>query len=316
MEWQYPPEELSEHVILCNASPQVRHIVKELHAPSVANRPDVVLVLQDVGLWQAHPEWHPPEDSEHTRSHFFVLRCDGGAASTANLRRAGLCTARAAVILADPRQEDLADARSTLVALAIERIRPEVHTVMELTSSTNRAHLEATEVNEVVCSGDLAEKLIAQSCISPGVKNVFANLLTTAGGTCRFFSVPLPRALSGQTYREIVRQAVLARSPFVICGFLQQTASPPAEPGTCAEPPPRDRAAASSATFPPAASSAASPPRRSATAHAGLPTHSLVLNPRGGWSPGRDTRLSEGDLLVLLGHERPDLERSLALASP
>ncbi|MDY0001029.1 MAG: hypothetical protein RBU30_07020 [Polyangia bacterium] len=285
MEWQYPPEELSNHVILCNASSQVRRIVEELHSPTVGDRPDVVLVLQDDALWQEHPEWHPPQEGEFIREHFFVLRCAGGAASSANLRRAGLCAARAAVILADPRQEELADARSTLVALTIERIRPEVHTVMELTSSTNRAHLENTDVNEIVCVGDLAEKLIAQSCINPGVKTIFANLLTTAHGTCRFFTSPLPPSLWGRTYRNLVRRAILGRTPYVICGFLLHNPAPPAEEGSCAE----------------------------AQGAAELPPHTLVLNPRGGWEPGKDTALGEGDHLVLLAHELPDLELMSAL---
>lgn len=288
MEWNHPPEELSEHVVLCNASAHVRRIVAELHTSTVRRRPRVVLVLQDEALWDHHPEWHPSPKNEFTRENFFVLRVEGGPAKLENLQRAGICTARAAVILADPRQEGLADARSTLVALSIERLSPEVHTVMELTSSTNRPHLEATEVNEVVCASDMAEKLIAQSCITPGVKNVFHNLLTTAPDTCRFFTMSLPKAVVGISYRELGRRAIQAAAPFVLCGFIRHSFLPTAPAAECAE----------LGEGPAALVEARS-------------QKTMVLNPRHGVEPGRDTPLGESDQLIVMAYTRPVLERYL-----
>ena len=203
----------------------------------------------------------------------------------------------------------------------------------------------------MVCSGVLTEKLIAQSCITPGVKNVFSNLLTTAAGTCRFFTLPLPKPLSGKTYREIVRHYLRANAPFVVCGFLLQGEPPtPMAIRTCAEPDgvrddgsggastassgvgagtrgAHDPISSTASGTPGDAGASGDPGASDDVSGPGAPggpdasdgprgtahlAHALVLNPRGGWSPGRDTTLAQGDHLVLMAHERPDLEGPLA----
>lgn len=288
MEWKDPPPELENHIVICNCSEQVRRIVAELHAAAVMEKPDVVLVVQDAALWRSHPEWHPEKKNGYTQEHFFVLIREAGPAHQANLSAASISTARAAIILADPRQGKLADARSTLVAMALEQQNPDVHTVMELISSVNREHLRATEVNEVVCVGEIAERLIAQSCITPGVKNIFESLLVNKPGTNSIYIMQLPKSLAGTSYRELVRRAIMAKAPFGFIGFIQNSFLPP-DPGDakamarCAE-------------------------------DTGLdikPHQTFVLNPRNGEEPGRDTELAELDQLVLVAYERVKLDQYL-----
>jgi Trk K+ transport system NAD-binding subunit len=284
MEWKDPPAELSKHVVICNCSEQVRRIVGELHSATVVERPDVVLVVQDAALWKDHPEWQPDYGNEYTREHFFVLIREGGAAHQENLVAAHVRSAKTAIILADPRQGKLADARSTLVALALEQENPDVHTVMELISSINREHLRATAVDEVVCVGEIAERLIAQSCITPGVKNVFESVLINAPGTNNIYITKLPKALAGTTYRDLVRRAVGAHAPFVIVGFIQNSFLPP-------EPVSEDAATC-----------------RGGDGGDGQHDRNFVLNPRQGAEPGRDTPLAELDQLVVIAYDRPKLE--------
>ncbi len=288
MEWKDPPSELENHVVICNCSEQVRRIVSELHAEAVMEKPDVVLVVQDAELWRSHPEWHPEVNNGHTREHFFVLIHDSGPAHQENLLAASIRTARSAIILADPRQGELADARSTLVAMALEQQNPDVHTVMELISSVNREHLRATEVNEVVCIGEIAERLIAQSCITPGVKNIFESVLVNKPGTNNIYITQLTKPLAGTSYRELVRRAIMTKAPFVLIGFIQNSFLPP-EPGDA-----KALARCSEET--------------------GLdikPHQNFVLNPRHGVEPGRDTELTELDQLVLMAYERVKLEEYL-----
>jgi len=293
MEWKDPPAELENHVVICNCSEQVRRIVGELHAAAVLDKPDVVLLVQDVALWRQNPEWHPQRHNGYTQDHFFVLVREGGPANQESLLAASIRTARAAIILADPRQGDLADARSTLVAMALEQQNPDVHTVMELISSVNREHLRATEVNEVVCVGEIAERLIAQSCITPGVKNIFESVLVNRPGTNNIYIMKLPKALAGTSYREVVRRAIMAKAPFQFIGFIQNSFLPPQPTGTKAM------------------------TRCSADAGLGIKSHQdFVLNPRSGENPGRDTELTEVDQLVLIAYERVKLDQYLIPAEP
>ena len=251
----------ANRIVICNVSDKVRVVVEQLrHAPG--RRPlHISLIVQDDKLWQQHPGWHPPARSNGV----IVETFSGCPTDAALLRRAGIEQAYAAVILADPKQGTLADARSTLVGVAIERAAPGVHTVMELMLSTNRSHLRATAVDEVICLGEVAEKIIALSCISPGISRLFSHMLTAAGSTQQLFLPALPPALVGYSFRRIARRAIHRGAPFIACGFIANAA------GT----------------------------ERTKTA--------IVLNPRSGQEPGKDTQLKEGDQLIVLAGVEPDL---------
>ncbi len=291
MEWKDPPPELKDHVVICNCSEQVHRIVAELHADMVSDKPDVVLLLQDSELWRCNPGWHPSPDNGFTGEHFFVLDRPGGPADQRNLMAASIRDAKAAIILADPRQRELADARSTLVAMALEQQNPDVHTVMELISSVNREHLRATEVNEVVCVVEIAERLIAQSCITPGVKNVFESVLVNRPGTNNIYIVPLPEELVGTTYRDLLRRAVLSQAPFQIIGFIQNS-------------------------FLPSDSGEEEPLGHCSTSSGAnvKPRQEFVINPRHNADPGRDTPLGELDQIALIAYERVELRDYLLSA--
>lgn len=288
MEWQSPHSELKGHVVICNCNDQVRRVVCELHAETVVERPDIVLVAQSRLLWEHNPLWHPDPDDEYTRQHFFVLVREEGDLLSHALREVNIAEARAAVILADPNHGEMADARSTLMAVAIERENPQVHTVMELISSVNRAHLQATEVNEVVCQGEIAEKLIAQSCITPGVKNIFWSLLTNAPGTNNIYIRPVPQASIGSTYRAVAREMIEARAPFILIGFIRPRSDGLDDPKCLA-------------------GSGSRGGITSSDAESGLDN---VINPRHGEEPGRDSVLQAGDQLVFIACRPPALAES------
>jgi len=299
MTWPPPPPSLKDHVVLCNASAQVRQIVKELHADMVRNRPDVVLVLQDNALWEAHPEWYPEQDAPFTREHFFVVAGRDLAADPTVLDDVCIDDARMAVILADPNHGPRADARSLLLALAIEQRNCKVHTVLELLSSPNRIHLRGTAIDEVVCVDQLTEKLIAQCCITPGVGQVFRSLLVNTPDTNNIHLVPVPEACHGMTYRALCLRALGLGLPFVPIGFVQ---APSAAEGGAASAVPEAAGACLEGDSSPVSTD---PPRRT-----------YVLNPGAGAVEGRDTPLSRGDALIAIAFEPPDLSPLAQEATP
>lgn len=208
-----PP--LSGHVVICNCNEKVRAIVEELHTGNGQPPLDIVLLIQDRNLWQSNPSWHPRMTGQAK-----IITIYGSPFDKDCLDAACIQKARAAIILADPNQGQLADAQSTLMAVAIEKQNPQVHTIQELILSINREHLKAMNVDEVVCLGEISEKLIAQSCITPGVKNIFEDLLTTAEGTSQVYLPPIDPALSGMSYRQISRACIIAQAPFIVIGFV------------------------------------------------------------------------------------------------
>ncbi len=255
-----PP--LENHVVICNCNEKVRAIVEEIHM-DVSGKPyDIVLLIQDKTLWDFNPDWHPRETD---RARFITLV--GSPFDREVLKSACIEKARAAIILADPRHGQLADAQSTLMAVAIEKQNPQVHTIQELILTTNRDHLKAMNVDEVICLGEISEKLIAQSCISPGVKNIFESLLTTGRGTSQIFLQQIGPELAGLSYRKITRASIEAKAPFIVIGYI------------------------------------ISPPDLGALKGSVTQIRSvLMINPK---KKAKDMPLSEFDKLILIGYQQP-----------
>ncbi|MBU1167973.1 MAG: NAD-binding protein [Proteobacteria bacterium] len=255
-----PP--LSGHVVICNCNEKVRAIVEELHKDTAQKHRDVVLLIQDRNLWQSNPDWHPRPSGVAK-----VITLYGNPFDKECLDAACIKDANAAIILADPNQGQLADAQSTLMAVAIEKQNPQVHTIQELILSINRDHLKAMNVDEVVCLGEISEKLIAQSCITPGVKNIFEDLLTTAEGTPQIFLPLMEPAISGMSFREISRYCIQVEAPFIIIGFI------------------------------------ISPPETLFTREGrNMIKNSFLVNPK---KTGKDLRLSEYDKLIIIAYDLP-----------
>lgn len=263
MEWKDPPVDLKDHVVICNCNKKVGSIIDELQAEPTDPPIDTVLMVQDNALWERHTDWHPRASGPGRL--FLVAGC---TTNKHDLERTRLSQARAAIILADPAQGELVDARSTLVAIAIEQQSPGVHTIMELLSSVTVRQLGAAKVNEVVCLGEIAEQLIAQDCITPGVKNIFEDLLQVARGTNQLYILPLPADQQGTTFGELARSTIRRGAPHILCGFIQAPSPSAKERGA---------------------------------------DHLYVINPRAGEEPGKDTRLKQGDRLLLMARMPPDL---------
>ena len=208
-------DQLRGHVVLCNINEKLSVIINDLHRDTQPNPVAIVVLVQDLQLWKNQADWHA-FDAQRNYVALYAPPSDPRSLQLAQIARA-----RAAIILADPRQGDLADARATLVAVSIEKQNPQVHTVMELLSSLHRAHLANTEVDEVVCLGDLSEKLIAQSCITPGVGGIFDRLLGARESTSRFYLPALPAQYVGLSYRELWQQSIREHWPLIVCGFVR-----------------------------------------------------------------------------------------------
>jgi voltage-gated potassium channel Kch len=269
-----PIAQLSGHVVVCNCNDRVRALVEELVAAGERKPFAVVLVVQDPELWRVRSDWHPRVDA----GRFFVI--EGSPSDAEVLSRARVEAARTAVILADPGLGELADSRTALIALAVERRNPAVHTVVELVRSVNRAHLAHSGVDDIVCGAIATEHMLAQSAVMPWIKNVFRHLLSSRPETAKIYLRRLPEKLVGRTFRELSRAAIAAGVPFVVCGYLRPV---PAGEGENAMALPRCRSRQGG-------------------------EYEVVLSPRANATPGKDTPLSPEDRLVLIGTDPPVLE--------
>jgi len=194
-----PPDTgiLRDHYVICNWNDLGDAIIRELHASVLGERRAIVIVTdrpQDV------PQTEPESDDDPYHNVFVV---PGDPTSDRVLARANIEQASTAIVLSDPREGRRADTKSVLIALAIEAIEPRVHTIVELLSSRSRIHFRYTHVDEVVCTDELTEKLLAQSAITHGLSDLYLRLLTATEDTNEVYVVDVPEPFLGRTYREL-----------------------------------------------------------------------------------------------------------------
>jgi hypothetical protein len=108
------------------------------------------------------------------------------------------------------------------------------------------------------------------------VKNIFHHLLSSREDTNQIFVSPLPLALARLSYREIAGRFIRSGLPCILCGFGKLYVSSGAQK------------------------------RRS------FASRVFVVNPRAGEDPGKNTRLMEGDQLLVIAREPPKFEEVCA----
>ena len=182
---------LHGHVVICGWSDKTERIVRQLHAPVIGNKPPIAVIADQKVQLPAEPEF---ED---------VHVVQGDATDDDTLRDAHIDAADSAIILASGRDKHQADARSILIALAIESMNPEVHTCVEVLDSRNLTHFARTAVNETISMSDVSEKVLAQAVLNHGVTDFYQELLTFQVEGNEIYCVSPSSEMIGQTVTQV-----------------------------------------------------------------------------------------------------------------
>ena len=188
------PNVMQGHIVICGWSETARGVIQQLHSEHGDPRRQIVLI-------DPHLDHCPLDDP-------YVYFIKGDPTLDETLERAELKQAETAIVLADWKIADLGlrDAKSTLTTLAIEDHHGEVYTVVELMRSENQHHLERANVDEPICVADLSQRLLVHAALNHGLSKFFSDVLHFGEGS-EIYKCPLPSALDGQSFREIVNVA-------------------------------------------------------------------------------------------------------------
>ncbi len=217
-----PSYELNEHIAICNWNEKGLSIIKELHAPIVRQKRPIVIVSerpQDVDL--------PDKEDLPELEDVYLIKGDPTQEHT--LKRANVPLAYSVIVLADPEQKHLADARNVLVCMAIKSLCNQQDSsmkniIVEGIDPKNLSHLRRAGALEIVSSEDFSLKLLAQSALHPGLSIVYERLLTISAETNEIYLEPAPGALIGKTFREAARILDETResdNPVLLLGVLR-----------------------------------------------------------------------------------------------
>jgi len=121
------------------------------------------------------------------------------------LLRANIGKARFAIIMADlsgGHAMERVDERTTLAALTIKSIAPQIKTIAEILDVENRPHLKRANVDEIIVRGEHVGSLLASAVNSPGLPKLLSNLLTI-GDSNKFRRLDIPREYIGRTFMDL-----------------------------------------------------------------------------------------------------------------
>ena len=191
---------VEDHIIICNWTNKSDLLVKELHDPSLTNKRPIIVVTEN-------PQDVPDFEEDETYRGIMIVK--GNPSHEETLKRAGIESATTIILLADESLGDGADTKTIMTAIAIDHITTKIHVVAEVLSSSNLPYLEYTFVNEVICLELLTERLLAQSCLTPGVSYIFSDLLTQSKDTNEIYIEDIPNKYIGKSFQEL-RKAIVS----------------------------------------------------------------------------------------------------------
>ena len=206
---------LRNHIVLCGWNANAERIIESLKRLSRGAKQRLVLVNEmDPEDFQALRARHPELDLRFVRGDFCGEKL---------LRRAGVVSARAAIILSDVsggHTLDNADERTILATLAIKSLNAGINTSAELANPENESHLRRASVDDTLVNGEFNGFLMASATLTPAIPQVAKELLSFAGRS-HLKQVPIPAGFVGRSFREL-SEHFLASSGEVLIGVLAE----------------------------------------------------------------------------------------------
>lgn len=183
-------DDIEDHVIICGWNRAGLLMIEELLRDK--DRFNHVVVISENDDLEQMPffiQW-----SEH----IFVIQGDYTRVST--LHEAGVERAAFSLLLADSSKEERSsqdrDARSVLAAMLIEKLNPEIYTVVQLLNRDNETSLRSIGVEEIIVSDEYVGNIMATVAKNRGIVNILDELLTTKYGH-QFSKSGVPPELCG-----------------------------------------------------------------------------------------------------------------------
>ena len=271
---------VEDHIIICNWTNKSDLLVKELHDPSLTTKRPIIVVTEN-------PQDVPDFEEDETYRGIMIVK--GNPSHEETLKRAGIESATTIILLADESLGDGADTKTIMTAIAIDHITTKIHVVAEVLSSSNLPYLEYTFVNEVICLELLTERLLAQSCLTPGVSYIFSDLLTQSKDTNEIYIEDIPNKYIGKSFQELRKAIVSMEGKDVILIGLGSTKNKKDKDGN------------------------------KIVDHQGNPVREkvLIINPKSknetnnNLEFSKQYKLKKGDQVYLIAYARPDLESEL-----
>ena len=170
------------HVMICGWNERGPHLIRQL----TASGRQIAVIAEE-----------RPKDL-----HGDVFFVQGSPSDREALVKGGIMKARAAILLWDPNLGD-DDSRTILTGLAVESMRPEVYTVMELHNPENEHYARYAQVDDILYTDSLIADITAMCTHYEGISSFIRDILSTSDDGHSFASFDVPPEFAGRTIGEL-----------------------------------------------------------------------------------------------------------------
>jgi len=201
-----------EHFVICgwnNRAPKlILDIMEALgkYVQATLNRKKIVVICEEM-----KEVLSKDNDLKRLLDKGKLVFINGSAKNPGDLVRANIHKAKTVVLLADDNTKE-ADERVLLYALTIQNYCNEkfhdqedkIHTIALVNSKELEEYLIKADVNEIVCSADLSNNLIALSTINHGIANIISSAIDYNEDN-EFYTIDLRvrKSLIGKTFKQL-----------------------------------------------------------------------------------------------------------------
>lgn len=162
-------------------------------------------LLQDLLGRPSHPQVVILTDSDAVPAlrHGSLHHISADPTTAAGLARARVRYADIVVVLpqdTDPEKAQDVDARTILTVLAVEQLRPQVHTIAQIINPENAFHAHNAGVDELFPAACVTGVMLSHAVQSPGITDFYHALFQPGGPTIQHQS--LDEAMAGGTFLQ------------------------------------------------------------------------------------------------------------------
>lgn len=207
-------ESIQDHIVILGWSHSVPRIIREL-------RDEVHRSANDL-----YPILIVTPEREHTLEHHFerVYFIYGKVNDPSVLARANLSRAHAVLIPTTIRETNISDGEGVFCLLSTLAVEPNARVCLQVANSDNGKTLEHIRHSnfksgdvEIISFESVAERLLAQSAINPGVTRVYDHLLSFSEDTNEIYVCDVAPRWHGKSFRELSRACFDAE--VILIGF-------------------------------------------------------------------------------------------------
>lgn len=134
---------------------------------------------------------------------FFV---HGDPSEDTALEKANVKKARTVIVTADEKlgnNDTMADSKSVLICLAVDKLNPNTHLIAEVLNPKNVPHFERANVNDFIISNEMSSKIMVRSALYTNVSDTLKELLTSKYGN-EIYESKVSLKYVGKSFKDVV----------------------------------------------------------------------------------------------------------------